>query len=166
EHEHEGKDPHIWMSPKRVVVMIEKIRDELINIDNENKEIYNDNAKKYIDELKSVDSEIKTILKGNEKESFIIFHPSMGYFAEDYNLEMVAIEESGKEATAKKLENVIDFAKKKKIKFVFYQEEFDDSQAKTIADEIGGSTLKIAPLDSDYIENLKEIANSFKKVLR
>lgn len=163
---HEGVDPHIWMSPKRVKVMIETIKKELIAIDARNKETYEANAKNYIEKLDKVDKEIKESLKGFKNQSFIIYHPSFGYFAEDYNLNMIAIEEGGKEATAKKLKEVIDIAKGQNIKFVFYQEEFDSLQAETIAKEIGGGVVKVAPLAPDYIENLEKISEKFEEVLK
>jgi zinc transport system substrate-binding protein len=78
---------------------------------------------------------------------------------------MVTIEEDGKEATAVRIQNVVDFAKENNIKVVFYQEEFDSSQAKIIAQEIGGEVVEVAPLSGDYIENMNEIKNKFKKVL-
>ncbi len=44
-HSHEGRDPpHIWMSPKRVVVMVEAIKDSLVEIDPNNIEAYERNA--------------------------------------------------------------------------------------------------------------------------
>lgn len=164
-HEHTGRDPHIWMSPKRSIVMINKIKEELIKIDSKNKLIYEKNANNFIKELEDIDEEIKDTLKNKEKQTFIIFHPSMGYFADDYNLNMLAIEESGKNATVKRLQNVIDIAREKDIKVILYQEEFDSSQAETIAKEINGRTIEIAPLDISYIESLKSILRAFKEVL-
>lgn len=167
EHEnHAGRDPHIWLSPIRVRVMIEEIKDQLIEIDPENKEIYEKNAADYVTRLDEVDHEIRTTLNGLEKQAFIVYHPSFGYFADDYDLEMIAIEESGKEATAQRLQHVIDLAKEKGIKFIFYQAEFDSQQAQTIVQEIGGEAIMVEPLSPDYIENLKRIANSFKEVLK
>lgn len=165
-HNHTGMDPHIWMSPKRSKVMVETIRDELIELDPENKDFYKNNAEEYLSRLDEVDQEIKMSLEGASKQSFIVYHPSLGYFADDYGLEMVAIEESGKEASAKKLKEVIDFAKENDIKFVFYQEEFDKSQAETIAKEIDGAAISIDTLAGDYIENMRKIAEKFEEVLQ
>lgn len=165
DHNHEGRDPHIWLSPKRVQVMIDVIKDELINADEANKKHYEENAKAYIQKLDEVDKEIKNILSGVEQQAFIIYHPSFNYFADDYGLKMVTIEESGKEATINRLQQVIDFAKKNNIKFVFYQAEFDSQQARTIADEIDGGVVQVDPLSIDYINNLKEIAGKFRSVL-
>ncbi|MEJ8554702.1 metal ABC transporter solute-binding protein, Zn/Mn family [Tepidibacter sp. Z1-5] len=165
EHDHEGRDPHIWLSPKRVKVMIDEIKNELVVLDPNNKQIYEKNAMDYISKLDEVDKEIKDIISDVSKQSFIIYHPSFGYFADDYNLNMVAIEEDGKETTSKRLQNIIDFAKQNNIKFVFYQEEFDSKQAETIAYEIGGESLQVSPLSPDYIKNLKHISDKFKEVL-
>lgn len=166
DHDHEGMDPHIWMSPKRSKVMVETIRDEIIALDPDNEEFYNNNAEEYLNKLDEVDRDIMKSLEGVGKQSFIIYHPSMGYFADDYGLDMVAIEESGKEASAKKLKEVIDFAKENDIKFVIYQEEFDKSQAETIANEINGAAISIDTLSGDYIENMKKIAVKFEEVLQ
>lgn len=166
DHDHTGKDPHIWLSPKRVIIMIEAIRDELIKFDNTNKDFYNKNADDYIKKLSILDNEIKDTLSNMKNKSFIIYHPAFGYFAEDYKLNMITIEEEGKEATAKRLQGIIDYAIKNDIKFIFYQQEFDDNQAETIAKEIGGNTVKVAPLDPNYLENLHIILDNFKEVLK
>lgn len=157
----DGRDPHIWLSPKRVIVMIEAIKDELIEIDRDNKDIYEKNAEIYISKLVEVDKEIEAKLKGIDQKSFIIYHPTFGYFADDYGLKMITIEKDGKETTAKNLQNVIDFAKNENIKYVFYQEEFDSKQAETVAKEINGETIKVSPLSINYIENLRIITGKF-----
>lgn len=165
DHDHEGRDPHIWLSPKRVKIMITAIRDELSKIDPENKELYESNALSYLKELDELDEYLRETFDKLEKKEFIIYHPSFGYFADDYDLEMITIEEDGKEATARKLEEVIDFAIDHNIKFILYQEEFDKQQAELIAKEINGSAIKVSPLSEDYIDNLKNIANQLRDIL-
>ncbi|MGO1712713.1 MAG: metal ABC transporter solute-binding protein, Zn/Mn family, partial [Senegalia sp. (in: firmicutes)] len=142
------------------------IRDKLIEINPENEETYKENAENYKDELSTIDDSIKETLKGVKNQSFIIYHPSFGYFADDYGLNMIAIEESGKEASAKRITEVIDFAKDNNIKFVFYQGEFSSTQAETIAKEIDGEAIKVNPLSEEYIENMKNISEKFKEVLK
>lgn len=161
DHDHDGRDPHIWLSPKRVKVMIDAIKDELIAIDSKNKKTYEKNAEEYIEKLDELDTEITEALSDIEQKSFIIYHPAFGYFADDYGLQMITIEKDGKDTTAKHLESVIDLAKEKNIKYVFYQEEFDSKQAETVAKEIDGDTMRVAPLAPNYIENLRDIADKF-----
>lgn len=165
-HDHSGADPHIWMSPKRAMMMAEIVYSELVIISPENEEIYKTNLNSLINELEDVDKYIKDTLADKTNKSFIIYHPSLGYFADDYDIKMLAIEENGKETTAKNLERIIDFAKSNNIKVVFYQTEIDSSQAKVIASEINGSVVGINPLSEDYISNLKQLVDVLKDNLK
>ncbi|MCT4605151.1 MAG: zinc ABC transporter substrate-binding protein [Marinisporobacter sp.] len=155
------RDPHIWLSPKRVKVMIEVIKDKLCEMDSENEEIYIKNAKEYIEKLDKLDEEVKKSIKDLPKKGFFVYHPAFGYFAEDYGLKMIAIEKEGKEATIEDIKRIIECAKKENIKTIFYQAEIDSKQSRVIAQEIKGSTQVIAPLAPNYIENIKNMANAF-----
>lgn len=159
------RDPHIWLSPKRTKVMINIIKEELSKIDPKNKSIYEKNANEYMKKLDKVDNDIKLSLTNLKNKSIIVYHPAFGYFCDDYGLNMIALEEEGKESSPQDLQKIIDMAKEKEIKTIFYQAEIDSKQSKTFADEIGGKTELIAPLSPDYIKNLEKIANVFKQVL-
>lgn len=165
-HEEDEVDPHIWLSPRRAILMVENIRNTLIEADGENQEIYTDNASSYIDKLKNLDQRLQAAFVKLDKKSFIIYHPSYGYFADDYGLEMVTVEENGKEATVDRLKDIIDFARDKDIRVIFYQEEFDSSQAATIAREIDGIAVEVSPLSYDYIEAMEDILEKLESVLK
>ena len=149
-------DPHLWLSPKRSILMVRVIADALSEIDPVNKDTYEANASAYISEIESLDSEIKIRLGTFPNKAFMIYHGSYGYFAEDYGFEMISIEAAGKQATAAEIQEVIEHANEEGIKVIFYQDEFDDSQAQTIADEIGGSVQKASPLSADYLTSMRE----------
>ena len=97
---------------------------------------------------------------------FIAYHPAFGYFADDYGLHMIALEEEGKEAAPQTFKEIVDLAKENDIKVIFYQAEVDSRQSEAFAEEIGGRTEQIAPLAPDYIENLEKMADTFAKVLK
>lgn len=164
-HDHIGYDPHIWLSPKRVIVMLETIADELSLIDPENRSTYERNAAEYIKEIEDLDLEIRKTLEGITTRSFFIYHPSFGYFAEDYNLEMLSLEFGGKEATAAGLQKMADLAKQKNIRVIFYQAENDSKQTKAFAEEIDGIAMEVDPLSADYIDNMVKIAQTFNDVM-
>lgn len=158
-HDHgDTYDPHVWLSPKRAAVMVRTIADTLIEIDPANTDTYEHNAAAYIAQLDALDSEINEIAAGLDNKTFLIYHPSYGYFADDYGLEMLTIETAGKAATAAEIADVIDTAKKSGITVVFYQSEFSGSQAQAVADEIGGTVMKAEPLSYDYIDALRRFA--------
>lgn len=158
-------DPHRWLSPQRAVEMVRIIAEELALADPLHAEQYKENAAAYQAQLNELDSQIKEALAGLSGRSFIVYHPCMGYFADDYGLKMIALEEEGKPAIAEDLQGVIDLARKENIKVVFYQAEMDSKQAETLARELKGEAVLIAPLASDYIENLKKTAQTFARSL-
>ena len=159
------RDPHIWLSPKRVKVMVEAIAREMGELDEANKATYTKNAEAYIQQLDALDAQISSALEGVQSKKFIVFHPAFGYLADDYGLEMYALEEEGKEATAQHLQDMIDLAKSENIKAIFYQEEIDSSQSEAFAEEIGGKTIQLAPLSADYIVNLQNMAVTMAEVM-
>ncbi|SFS05403.1 metal ABC transporter solute-binding protein, Zn/Mn family [Anaeromicropila populeti] len=159
------RDPHIWLSPKRVKTMVEVIAREMSNLDSANKETYEKNAKEYMDQLDALDQDITKALENVQNKKFIVYHPAFGYLAEDYGLTMYALEEEGKEATPEHLQEVIDMAKEENIKVIFYQEEIDSSQSESFAEELGGKTIQLAPLAADYIENLKKMADTMAEAM-
>lgn len=160
-HDHTGRDPHIWLSPKRVTVMIDIIQRELSLLDPDNKKLYEENAAKYKNELEELDNEIKEALSNIKDKTFLVYHPAFGYYADDYGLNMVALESEGKEATVKDLQQAIDLAKSYGVKVIFYQAEIDSKQSRTFADEIGGKAVMLEPLSPDYVNNLRKMTQAF-----
>ena len=160
------RDPHIWLSPKRAELMVQVIADEVSALDPANTETYKTNAKSFIAQIASADSSIKESLKNVKNRKFVVYHPAFGYFADDYNLEMYALEEEGKESTPKELQEKIDFAKKENIKVIFYQAEIDSNQSEAFAEEVGGRTVKLEPLAADYIGNLQKMADTMAAVMQ
>ena len=159
------RDPHIWLSPKRAVVMVNTIAREMSAFDPENAEAYAANAAAYIEEINAADAEIRAALENLDCKKFIVFHPAFGYLADDYGLEMFALEEEGKEATAAHMQEMIDLAKEENIKVIFYQAEVDSSQSEAFAEELDGVTAQLEPLSGDYVENLKTMANTIAKAM-
>ena len=157
------RDPHIWLSADRAVIMAEKIRDVLSESYPENAALYENNTEAYISEIKDSKFYAENILSDLENRTIIVYHPAFGYFCSEHALTMLSIESEGKEATAKELAALIDFARENDIKTVFYQEESSGKQAKTFAEEIGGKAVMLSPLSANYIENYRLTANKIKE---
>ena len=74
------------------------------------------------------------------ENTFIIYHPSLGYYADDYGLEMWQLKMRAKRLPAD-LQRIIDLAREK-TENRFYQAEHDSRQARTLAAEIGAMPYK------------------------
>ncbi len=154
------RDPHIWLSPKRAVVMVNEIAAQLSALDPHNSSVYRENAAAYIRQLSALDTDLHTLLDARENKKFMVYHPAFGYFADDYGITMYALEEDGKEATIQHLEEMIDLARRENINVLFYQDEVDSSQSAAFAEEIGGKTFALSPLAADYTANLRSMAQA------
>jgi len=158
-------DPHIWLSIKRVKLMITLIADELGRLDPDNQATYQQNAEAYIASLDDTDVMIRDLLANDVGSKFIVYHPAFGYFANEYGLEMFSLEEEGKEATPQHLQEMIDLAKSENIKVIFYQSEIDSSQSEAYAEEVNGIATQLEPLSGDYINNLIKMASTISEAL-
>lgn len=162
----ESRDPHIWLSPRRVMVMVQKIAEEAAALDPEHKAEYEKNAQGYIKKLQAADTEIRQIFAGETQKTVMSFHPALGYFADEYGLTMYALEKYGREASAKYLQECIDIAKKNNVKAIFYQKEIAGRQVEAFAHEIGGRAVMLNPLAKNYIENLLTIAKTIAETMQ
>jgi zinc transport system substrate-binding protein len=165
ENSRSGTDPHIWLSPANVKIMVQNICDSLIQIDPVNETYYKQNKVEYIRDLEVLDSDISQSLSGYKNHTFMVFHPSWGYFARDYNLTMIAVEIEGKEPSVSDMAHLIKTAKENDIKVIFVQPQFSTKSAEVIAKEIGGSVVPADPLAKDYLTNLREVSNSIAQSL-
>ena len=162
DHFHEGGvEPHIWNSTRNASMMADNIYKALCELDSTHQEEY----KHRLDSLKKTiartDENVKAILK-NASTSFLIYHPALSYFARDYGLKQISIEEGGKEPSPAHLKELIELCKKEKIRVIFVQQEFDQRNAQLIADELGIKVVSINPLSYDWTEEMIRVAKSLK----
>jgi zinc transport system substrate-binding protein len=157
-------DPHIWLSPKNAIIMVENMCEGLIAVDPGNADYYTRNKIQYIEKLTELDRDIGNVLTATEPRKILVYHPSWAYFCRDYDLEQIPIEEEGKEPTPRGIAELIEQAKKYNITVVFASPQFSTETAEIIAQEINGTVLLIDPLAENYIDNMRTIAEKIAEV--
>jgi zinc transport system substrate-binding protein len=166
EGEHEGTDPHIWLSVRNAVQIAGTMHAALSRLDPEGKEIYDRGYRSLVEDLEALDRRIARILAPAAGKPFFVFHPSFGYFADDYGLEQIAVETGGAEPSARQLARLIEEAGRSEVRVIFVQPQFSRKSAETIAAEIGAVVVPIDPLARDYIGNLEKMARAVEEGLR
>lgn len=161
----ENLDPHVWLSPKLVQAQARNIYDALAQLDPAREDAYRANLDSFIADIDALDADIRERLAGVENRKFMVFHPSWGYFARDYGLEMMPIEVGGQEPGAAELAALVAEAREENVKVIFAQPEFSARDAETIADEIDGEVLLISPLAPDWLDNMRRVAEIFAEAL-
>ncbi|MDQ3239119.1 MAG: zinc ABC transporter substrate-binding protein [bacterium] len=146
-------NPHFWVDPILAKEQVTAIGNSLIEIDPKNMAIYDQNKKEYVRKLDLLDSEIREGLSRCTNKTVIVSHDAFGYYAKRYNLEMIGV--SGlsplEEPSAAKIADIVELAKSKNIKYIFFDSLVSPKLAETLANEIGGGTLEL-----DSIEGISE----------
>ena len=89
-------DPHTWTSPQTAEVICRNICRILCTIDSAGTPIYKARLKKLTARIHSIDSQIHKLLENIPSRTFVIAHPALSYFASEYGLTQLAIEQEGK----------------------------------------------------------------------
>ena len=159
EHHILGVEPHIWSSAYNAQIIAGNIVNALCTIDKNNEETYMERYKNLCNQIEHTDSLICHMLSApNADRAFMIYHPALSYFARDYGLHQISIEEDGKEPSPSHLKNLIDTCKKEKVRVIFVQPEFDRRNAEIIAKQTGTKVVPINPLSYDWEEEMLNIA--------
>ena len=74
-------------------------------------------------------------------------------------MRQISIEDEGKEPNPAHVKALIDTCRREGIRLVFIQNQFDQANATTIAQEIGGEIVPIDPLAENWIEEMKRLLN-------
>ena len=159
-HHHAVGDPHTWCSAEGARVIAGNIKKTLVATYPANSELFEQNYNALLSEIDSVEQEIKNLLSPVEHRGFMIYHPSLTYFAREFGLKQLPIEMEGKEPSPYQLRKLIDTVRSEGVQLIFIQREFDKKQARSIAKETGCRIVEIAPLAYDWPEQMKHIARS------
>jgi len=166
DHKDRVKDPHIWLSPPLVMLQARHILTALVETDPANAADYEKSYKSFISRLVELDIALTKKFVHIANPSFMVFHPSWGYFADAYGLEQIAIEIKGKAPKARDVSGLIQTAEQKSIHNIFVQPQFSSKQARIIAKEIGARVSTADPLAENWEKNLRHVASAIKQELK
>lgn len=153
-------DPHVWMSCSNARIISSNILKALCELEPKNKTFFQKNYQQLLSRIDRQDSIIRKSFKDNPEmvRKFVIYHPILTYFARDYQLEQLAIEEEGREPSAAQLKSLIERARKEKIKFCLIQAEFANRNTTTFIKESQTKAMDINPLQADWAYAMKEVS--------
>jgi zinc transport system substrate-binding protein len=159
-HEHNGEDPHVWLSPLLVRDMLPVIVETLGRVMPERLEEFRTNCELFSLELQALHDELKTMFATVpvEQRIFLTFHPSWGYFAHEFDLTELSIEVDGKEPGPRALRGIIDTARAHNLTTIFVEPQFPMAAAKAVAGNIKARVEYLDPLAEDLPGNLRRTA--------
>lgn len=148
EHDHDhdhghvhSEDPHIWLSPENAKVMAHNICHGLCNAYPQYEAVFTANLQQLYDQLDSLQAYGEEQLSSLSCRELITFHDGFSYLAESFGLHIVRAveEESGSEASAGELIELIDIVREHQLPAIFTETNGSDAAASIIAAETGAS---------------------------
>lgn len=147
-HDHEARDPHIWLDFSYDTQIIEQIKSILTQINPSKADVYSLNAKKINLRLKELDSLYQKELNACPLRTFILGgHSAFGYIAQRYDLNQVAVYGLNPDSlpSPRTLIETIRIAKEQGVRAIYFEGTLSNDIARMIADELGCPTLPLHP---------------------
>lgn len=156
-------DPHVWTSVKNMRLIAAAVANELSAADTVNAPVYQERFRELDARLDSLDAALARQLEAGNHKSFIIWHPSLAYFAHDYGLNQIAIGAENKEMTVKQMRDRIAQARRAGSKLFLLQSNFDNSQTANVLAELNVDTLTINLLTPDWEHQLSILTDAISR---
>ncbi len=155
-------DPHTWSSVKNAKIMAANMLRGMKEVDADNAAYYTRNFITLSHKLDSLDLMLTEKLAPVCGGSFIVWHPSLSYFARDYGLTQLALGMENKELSVEETRSLIDRARSAGTTVFFIQKDFDRSQAVAITDGLGSDIklISINPLAYEWADEIQVVADA------
>ena len=152
-HDFHTGNPHIWLDPHLVKIMVTRIQKALSIADPVHASDYANRAEAYLDRLDALDRDIADTVNRFKVKEVISFHASWDYFAARYGLTLSGVIEKtpGRNPTPREIAGIVSSIKASHIRAVFAEPQFSPKVADVIAREAGVKVLILDPLGGETL---------------
>jgi len=159
-------DRHTWLGREPAKILAAHTKDTLCKYDKKNAKYYNeryDAAVKIIDEAFD---QLQIKLAPLKGRSIFVYHPSFGYFLDEFGIKQEAVETGGKEPSPRDINNLIKKIKEEKAAAIIVQTQFPTNAAKALADSANLEVIYLSTFATDWLANINEIGNALARCVR
>jgi len=133
EHDHGATDPHVWLDPVLAQSMAEQIKDKLIELNPDEASTYEENYDTLAADLGALDEEFTQVTEDTSRDNIYISHESIGYLADRYHFEQVAINGlNNDEPSQQDLTEIVDSIEEQNIKYILHEQNVTSNITDTI----------------------------------
>lgn len=177
EHHHEAHghhvhadDPHIWLSPVNAKAMAENICAGLTGLYPAHEPLFRENLSALLQKLDALQTYGETQLQALSCRELITFHDGFSYLAESFDLTVIMAveEESGSEASAAALIEIIRLMEDHKIPVIFTETNGSTAAASIISAESGAKcyTLDMTMSGENYFDAMYRNIDTLREALQ
>ncbi len=155
-------DPHVWFSLRNLEPIAGQIKDDLVLLLPDQQESIQVRYEVLNRKRAALDAEMLQLLQDKGIKNIFVTHPSWGYFARDYGLEQVPIEQFGQAPSAYHLKKYIERLKQETYRVIFVTPEMSPHLALQVAKEADAKCIKVDPLAKDLWQTMKDMLTYLK----
>lgn len=163
DHKHGSPDPHIWTSARNARRIVAAMAAELTRLDPAGAALYAARRDSIDRGLRALDEYADSLLREAPARSFLVWHPSLSYFARDYGLRQVALGMEGKDMSASQLRGAIETARSSGARVFLMERGADTGRARSISAEVGARAVEIDPMSAEWQEQIKLMADELAR---
>lgn len=154
-------DPHMLSSIRNSIAIAKNMTGALI-------ELYPDKAGKFIERSNNLISKLQvmddSISSMNLKDKpVVIRHPSLSYFARDYGIRQISLQEDGKETSPLQLKRRLEEIKNSNPTVFVSEREHGSSSDEDVAKQLGINLIQVSLNSSDWLGDLMRLSNEINR---
>ncbi len=171
-----GGNPHIWLDPANVAIMLGHITDALIERDPSHTAEFRTNHAAYVQQLDRLQRELSDRLKAVSDRRFIAHHPAWPYLAKRFGFDVVGTIQiqAGSEPSALHLQSLINTIKKNHVKLIVSEIQLSQRLPELLSNETKARVVILTTLPGGvpgtetYLDmlryNVLQLANALETV--
>ncbi len=142
------ENPHVWVSITGAMQQVQNIGRELAQLDPAHGDRYQANAAAYTEKLEELKIKMHQSLDNLKNPNIVTFHEAFPYFAEEFDLNIVAVieREPGAEPSAAELAKTIEIVRAAKVTALFAEPQYPAKAAEVIARETEAEVYILDPV--------------------
>ncbi|SHH33535.1 MULTISPECIES: metal ABC transporter solute-binding protein, Zn/Mn family [Virgibacillus] len=170
-HTHGDHDPHVWLDPLRMITLSDMVKERLIKLNPDDKQLYENNFDQLTEQLQSLDADFTSVLEAATNKHILVSHAAYGYWEERYGLEQISINglSPNHEPSQKELTEIIDQAENDDLHYIIFEQNTSNRISKVIQDHIQAQAVTIhnlSVLTKKDLENEEDYFSIMKKNLK
>jgi manganese/zinc/iron transport system substrate-binding protein len=118
-------DPHVWFDVSLWMQAAQRIRDALIEVDPDGREVYEHNADAFVQQLGGLDEEVRQAIAGIPKARRVLItaHDAFGYFGQAYDIDVMGLQgiSTESEPSLKDVNHLVDLIVERGVRAVFVE---------------------------------------------
>lgn len=159
----DAPDPHTWTSVKNARIMASNMLKAMREVDPGHADEYQHNYERFTERLDSLDRAFAERLAPVKETTFLVWHPSLSYFARDYGLRQLVVGGAeSKESSVSDIRNAIDSAEANEARVFFCQADLDSRHVAALNAEIGAREVTVNLLSSHWEEEMEKIVEALE----